>query len=162
MIRPDDQIPAAVTLLPVTIVCAALMKLARLKLSDGNRRVAIVETDNVRLLDLSQLENTRSLADILHSKDPAGLAKFLLDAKAKPLPHSDVTFLAPIDRQEVWAAGVTYKRSQIARMEESESGASHYDKVYSAPRPELFFKATPNRVSGPNQPLRVRADSKWS
>ena len=67
--------------------------------------------------------------------------------------------LAPIDRQEVWAAGVTYKRSQVARMEESESAATHYDKVYTADRPELFLKATPHRVSGPGDPVRVRADS---
>jgi len=62
----------------------------------------------------------------------------------------------------VWAAGVTYRRSQSARMEESKSAASCYDRVYSSPRPELFFKATPHRVSGPDEPLRVRADSQWS
>ena len=70
--------------------------------------------------------------------------------------------MAPIDQQEVWAAGVTYKRSQVARMEESKTGASHYDKVYTADRPELFFKATPSRVSGPGEPVRVRFDSGWS
>lgn len=138
------------------------MKLAKVKLADGTKRGAIVDGDSVRLLDFNQLENVRSLADVLNSKDPAGLAKFLVEPSAKPIPSSEVTFLAPIDRQEVWAAGVTYKRSQIARMEESESGASHYDKVYSAPRPELFFKGTANRVSGPGEPVRVRADSKWS
>lgn len=138
------------------------MKLAKVKLADGNRRGAIVEGDSVRLLDFNQLENVRSLADVLNSKDPAGLAKFLVDQSAQPVPSAEVTFLAPIDRQEVWAAGVTYKRSQIARMEESESGASHYDKVYSAPRPELFFKGTASRVSGPGEPVRVRADSNWS
>ena len=138
------------------------MKLAKLKLSDGTRRAAIVEAERVLLLDFTQLENVRSLADVLNSKDPASLAKFLVDATAKPVPIGDVTFLAPIDRQEVWAAGVTYKRSQIARMEESESGASHYDKVYSAPRPEIFFKATASRVSGPGEAVRVRSDSKWS
>src|SRR5205085_5932734 len=36
------------------------------------------------------------------------------------------------------------------------------DKVYAAERPELFFKATAERVVGPNQPVRVRKDSKWS
>jgi 2-dehydro-3-deoxy-D-arabinonate dehydratase len=138
------------------------MKLAKVKLSDGSRRAAIVEDKAVQLLDFTQLENIRSLADILHSKEPAALAKFLVDQNAKPVPIGDVTFLSPIDRQEVWAAGVTYKRSQVARMEESKSGASHYDKVYSAPRPELFFKGTPNRVSGPGEPVRVRVDSKWS
>jgi 2-dehydro-3-deoxy-D-arabinonate dehydratase len=70
--------------------------------------------------------------------------------------------LAPLDHQEVWAAGVTYKRSQVARMEESETGASHYDRVYTADRPELFYKANPGRVSGPGEPVRVRADSSWS
>lgn len=138
------------------------MKLAKVNLSDGSRRGAIVEQTTVQLLDFTQLENVRTIADVLHSKEPAALAKFLIDQNAAPVPISDVTFLAPIDRQEVWAAGVTYKRSQIARMEESEAGASHYDKVYSAPRPELFFKGTPNRVSGPGEPVRVRVDSKWS
>ena len=47
-------------------------------------------------------------------------------------------------------------------MEESESAATHYDKVYTADRPELFLKATPHRVSGPGDPVRVRADSDWS
>ncbi len=57
---------------------------------------------------------------------------------------------------------MTYQRSQVARMEESETGASHYDRVYTADRPELFYKANPGRVSGPGEPVRVRADSAWS
>lgn len=139
------------------------MRLAKIRLADGSTQAAVWEDDNrLRLLDLLQMEQYRTLQDVLHAPDPIGLTKYLLDQKAAPLPLERVTLLAPIDRQEVWAAGVTYKRSQVARMQESESGASHYDKVYTAPRPEIFFKATPNRVSGPNQPLRVRADSKWS
>jgi len=72
--------------------------------------------------------------------------------------------LAPIASQEVWAAGVTYYRSRTARMEESQSagGGSFYDRVYSADRPELFFKATPHRVSGPGQAVAIRADSSWN
>jgi 2-dehydro-3-deoxy-D-arabinonate dehydratase len=62
----------------------------------------------------------------------------------------------------VWAAGVTYKRSQTARMEESATAASCYDRVYASPRPELFYKASPHRVSGHGQPLRIRKDSKWN
>jgi len=73
-------------------------------------------------------------------------------------PH----LLAPITRQEVWAAGVTYMRSREARMEESPGGGSFYDKVYMAPRPELFFKGTPSRVAGPNAPIRIRSDSHWN
>lgn len=138
------------------------MRIAKIKLPEGDIRLAIVEDETVRLLDLGQVENCRNLSDLIYSTDPRGLAKFLIEREAEPLAHSAVTFLAPIDRQEVWAAGVTYKRSQVARMEESKSGASHYDKVYTAARPELFFKATPSRVSGPGLPLRIRQDTVWS
>jgi len=140
------------------------MKLAKIKLADGERRIAALADDDrsLRLLDLSQVDKLQTLTDVLHAPDPLGLARFLIDPKAEPIPLNKVTLLAPIDQQEVWAAGVTYKRSQVARMEESKSGATHYDKVYSADRPELFFKTTPSRVSGPGEPVRVRFDSQWS
>lgn len=72
--------------------------------------------------------------------------------------------LAPIGHQEVWAAGVTYYRSRTARMEESKDagGGDFYSRVYDAARPELFFKATPHRVAGPGQPVRIRCDSQWN
>ncbi len=75
-----------------------------------------------------------------------------------------VGLLAPIVSQEVWAAGVTYFRSRDARMEESQSagGGSFYDRVYSAERPELFFKATAHRVVAPGGAVRIRRDSKWN
>jgi 2-dehydro-3-deoxy-D-arabinonate dehydratase len=71
--------------------------------------------------------------------------------------------LAPIDGQEVWACGVTYHSSRLARMEESKDagGGDFYARVYSAARPEIFFKATAARVSGPRQPVRIRQDSTW-
>jgi 2-dehydro-3-deoxy-D-arabinonate dehydratase len=71
---------------------------------------------------------------------------------------------APIGNQEVWAAGVTYYRSRSARMEESKSagGGDFYDRVYSAERPELFFKATASRVVGTGANVRIRSDAKWS
>ncbi len=138
------------------------MRLANIRLSDGSPAVAALHADSVQPLDLSQVDNCHSLTDILHASDPVGLARFLLRPGTATVPLNDVTLLAPIDQQEVWAAGVTYKRSQVARMEESASAASNYDKVYTADRPELFFKATRSRVSGPGQPLRVRWDSQWS
>lgn len=70
--------------------------------------------------------------------------------------------LAPIESQEVWAAGVTWLRSRDARMEESETAASLYDLVYNADRPELFFKATKQRVSGHEGELYIRKDSTWN
>jgi len=71
---------------------------------------------------------------------------------------------APIGNQEVWAAGVTYYRSREARIQESKSagGGDFYDRVYDAERPELFFKATPHRVVGPNGKVAIRDDSSWS
>lgn len=138
------------------------MKLAKVRLADGSVRVASVENQTVKLLDLSRSGTIHCLGDILREDDPVALARLLIDEAAGPLPAGAVRFLAPIDSQEVWAAGVTYKRSQIARMEESEAGASHYDKVYTAPRPELFFKGNARRTSGPGEPVRVRADSRWT
>jgi 2-dehydro-3-deoxy-D-arabinonate dehydratase len=72
--------------------------------------------------------------------------------------------LAPIQSQEVWAAGVTYLRSMEARIEESKDagGGTFYDRVYSADRPEIFFKATPHRVVGHGESVRLRSDSKWN
>jgi 2-dehydro-3-deoxy-D-arabinonate dehydratase len=76
----------------------------------------------------------------------------------------DEPLLAPAAGQEVWGSGVTYDRSRSARLEESEAagGASFYDRVYEAQRPELFFKCAAWRLSGPEQPVRVRRDSRWS
>ena len=71
--------------------------------------------------------------------------------------------LAPIGSQEVWAAGVTYFSSRLARMEESRDagGGDFYSRVYAADRPELFMKATPARVVDPGEPFRIREDSEW-
>ena len=75
--------------------------------------------------------------------------------------NAAINTLAPIDGEtEVWAAGVTYKQSEEARKEESGT-PDIYAKVYTAQRPELFFKATPRRVADPNAPIVVRADSTW-
>jgi 2-dehydro-3-deoxy-D-arabinonate dehydratase len=78
----------------------------------------------------------------------------------QPLHRQLVTLLPPVDTQEVWASGVTYLRSRDARMEESTQ-KDVYDIVYEAERPELFFKATPSRVVGPEQNIAIRGDSTW-
>jgi 2-dehydro-3-deoxy-D-arabinonate dehydratase len=71
-----------------------------------------------------------------------------------------VELLAPVDgRTEVWAAGVTYERSRDARIDESEDSADVYDRVYTAERPEIFFKSVSWRVRGPGRAVSVRADS---
>jgi 2-dehydro-3-deoxy-D-arabinonate dehydratase len=103
-----------------------------------------------------------ALSDLLHAPDVARAVEDRKRTASEPLDPSKVRILAPIDRQEVWGAGVTYERSKVARQEESEQGATFYDLVYRAPRPELFFKATPSRVVGPSRPVRIRRDTEWS
>jgi 2-dehydro-3-deoxy-D-arabinonate dehydratase len=95
------------------------------------------------------------------------LAPFLTTVASEESPSRDfhtANLMAPIGLQEVWAAGVTYFRSRGARMEESKDagGGSFYDRVYSAERPELFFKSTASRTVGPREKVRIRADASWS
>jgi 2-dehydro-3-deoxy-D-arabinonate dehydratase len=86
-----------------------------------------------------------------------------------PLPAAEAEqllreeLLPPIGQQEVWASGVTYFRSRVARMEEAQDagGGDFYDRVYDAERPELFFKATPARTVGSGGSVRIRLDSTW-
>jgi len=100
-----------------------------------------------------------SLADLLAL--PLAEARSLVESATDWQPVTDEPqILPPVDRQEVWAAGVTYLRSRDGRAEES-AHAAMYDLVYDAERPEVFFKATPERVVPPGAPVGIRADSGW-
>ncbi len=135
------------------------MRLCKYLGRDGRETVGILEGE--RLFPLTcETGHVKSLADLLETEEIHQMIDFLRGSHAVSL--SQVTLLAPIDQQEVWAAGVTYRRSQAARMEESEAAATCYDRVYSSPRPELFFKATPHRVVGPGAPIRIRQDAQWN
>jgi len=132
-----------------------MMKLYRLK------RCPVVESEG-RYFELRD----DGWDDLFRQDDLAGFLarriKKLSPARKSPLERADL--LPPIESQEVWAAGVTYYRSRTARMNESKiaGGGDFYDRVYAAERPELFFKATPHRVSGHGQPVRIRRDSHWN
>jgi 2-dehydro-3-deoxy-D-arabinonate dehydratase len=92
----------------------------------------------------------------------AGIAPVTqIDQLSSAAGQSGPVLLKPTDHQEVWAAGVTYERSRIAREEES-AGSGIYERVYSAARPELFFKATPSRTVGPGEPVAIRVDATWN
>jgi 2-dehydro-3-deoxy-D-arabinonate dehydratase len=112
------------------------------------------------LLDLST--EAAALSDLLELDD---LLEHLARWTRQNLPRhrmNDVRLLAPVDRQEVWAAGVTYLRSKKARMAESDFSAIAYDKVYEAPRPELFFKSLAEKVAGPDEDVGIRGDARWN
>lgn len=132
------------------------MQFGKVRRTTGDTAVVMIEAGQAHTLKAT------TLAEVLYAPDPVTAARSLADASAAPFPVAAQEFLAPIDRQEIWAAGVTYKRSKVAREEESAGAAQFYDKVYNAPRPELFMKATPERVAGPGQPVRIRADGKWN
>lgn len=106
-----------------------------------------------------------SLDKVFRSSDPAAqVAQALTEGVEIDAPDLAATpFRAPLESQEVWAAGVTYYRSRSARMEEAEEagGDIFYDKVYEAPRPEIFFKSTPARARGHLGEVGIRADSTW-
>ena len=123
-------------------------------------RVGLLQDDHVT--PLASATEPVSLSHILHADDPEAAVRRIARVHIAPLAVESVRILAPLDAQEVWGAGVTYERSKVAREEESERAASFYDLVYTASRPELFFKATPSRVAGPGEPIRVRTDSRWS
>jgi 2-dehydro-3-deoxy-D-arabinonate dehydratase len=117
---------------------------------DGKARVGITDERGVRDLPVD------TVSELLWGD--LGRFKDLL-ANPGPVGDEPMTLLPPVDGDtEVWAAGVTYRRSRDARMEESVV-ADPYDRVYVATRPELFFKAQAWRVSGPNEPIGIRADS---
>jgi len=137
------------------------MKLAKCRLPTGEPRVAIVDDDDLLLLPRAE-ETPASLFAILETENPRHIVRSLAEKTTQRVALADIELLPPIDHQEVWAAGVTYKRSRTARMEESEAAASCYDRVYVSERPELFFKATPHRVAGHGQPLRIRHDATWN
>ena len=110
---------------------------------------------------------TRSLDALLAEPDLAAAARDAIgdrlcraeDVAARPGPEP--FFLAPIESQEAWAAGVTYKRSQEARKVEA-GGADFYDRIYASERPEIFLKATRSRTVGPGGDVGIRSDSRWN
>ena len=105
-----------------------------------------------------------SLNALIAVEDPYLRLQSVISSGAPLRPAVPLAFQAPIDHQEVWAAGVTYYRSRSARIEESKDagGGDFYDRVYSAERPELFFKAVAHKVAGPDAKVRIRSDAKWS
>ena len=105
-----------------------------------------------------------SLDEFLAHEDLHAYLESVISAGGRVMPFDTASLRAPIGSQEVWAAGVTYFRSRTARMEESKDagGGSFYDRVYTAERPELFFKAMPYKVVGSGSPVHIRKDATWS
>jgi 2-dehydro-3-deoxy-D-arabinonate dehydratase len=122
--------------------------------------IGAVTADDV-VIDLASA-GVSSLASILDAADPTATARSAVARSTVRFPLADVALLPPVERQEVWAAGVTYLRSKTARMEESDFSATAYDRVYDAERPEIFFKALGEKAVGPDAAVGIRGDATWN
>ena len=137
------------------------MKLCRFRSPSTPWPAVGLLVDDATLLDLTGAGVT-SLTALLEAPDLVARVATLGQRRLRRLPLAEATILAPVERQEVWAAGVTYLRSKQARMEESDFSATAYDRVYEAARPEIFFKSTPEKVVGTGAEVGIRADAKWN
>ena len=137
------------------------MKLCRFQDASKNIHVGLLAEDD-RVLDLGAAGIDR-IFPLLEEEEGLESRLAALAAQGLPsLPAGQVQLLPPVERQEVWAAGVTYLRSKTARMEESSFSANAYDRVYDAARPEIFFKSLAEKVVGPREPVGIRRDSRWN
>jgi 2-dehydro-3-deoxy-D-arabinonate dehydratase len=129
--------------------------LFRIRDAEGGTRLAAGDVERGASL---LIPPSFSIDEILAADGPS--IDDALAAASDPVP-TDVELLAPVESQEIWAAGVTYLRSRDARIEESVE-PSPYDRVYEAERPELFFKSPGRRAVGTGDQIGVRADSDWN
>lgn len=122
-------------------------------------------TGFLRLIALARLEH-RSLESVLLDLRKLSSHVLSVDWDRHVLVEGAATYpiVPPVSAPEVWAAGVSYRRSREAR--EAESGAEGraiYTRVYDAERPELFMKdASGRRTVGTGAPIQIRHDSSWS
>lgn len=118
--------------------------------------------DGARLLDLSASVDPglRTLDALLGLSRDGARARLEGAAGLPELDPGEMSWAAPAEGQEVWAAGVTYLRSREARIAESAQ-KDVYAQVYEADRPELFFKAAGWRVVAHGGQVGVRPDSRW-
>ncbi len=132
---------------------------------DGTPRLAVQTADGLFDLTaakdrLQTLEDLFCAADITDRSIDDVTDDLLEDAVPLDAEVADGDALAAPVSSEIWAAGVTYRISEEARQAESDTPDMYID-VYESDRPEVFFKATPERTVDPEEPVGIRADSEW-
>lgn len=149
------------------------MQLCRFYVPTQGARLGLLIDDTVYDLTASRRDEVATLAALLRASTTTPPAE-LLNAVARgdlptyglaalqraPSPN-EAHLLPPVDRQEVWAAGVTYAWSREARVREAVT-KDIYVRVYEAERPELFFKSTADKAVGPHDWIGLRGDSRWN
>ena len=119
----------------------------------GRARPGVLDDDGVH-----PVESVETLAALLHHS--AGeIREHVEAARSNPPFEGTPRLLSPIDGDTpVWGAGVTYRVSQEARIEES-GDEDVYIRVYHAQRPELFLKCVAHEVVTDGEPVGRRPDS---
>jgi 2-dehydro-3-deoxy-D-arabinonate dehydratase len=135
------------------------MKLCRFQ--QGNEVHVGLVIDDSSVLDLAPAGVTQ-MQSLLESDDLITQLDQFSKQKLPRVSLDQIKLRAPVEHQEVWAAGVTYLRSKTARMQESDFSATAYDKVYAAERPELFFKAVADKVVATGDAVGIRRDARWN
>ena len=136
------------------------MRICRFTADGGDVRIGLAG-DAADVLDLTPA-GIGTLTTLLELARPAAVLSSI-DVRSLPrFALTEVRFHAPVERHEVWAAGVTYLRSKAARMEESDFSATAYDRVYDAERPEIFFKSLAEKVVAAGDPVGIRRDARWN
>lgn len=145
------------------------MKFFRYLNAKGDPRL-IAEAEPGMLFDLTHDSPVREFADLVRwsrmlGQSVDGFVGSLLRngdrrVSSEELSAQGLRLGRPLIPPEVWAAGVTYRKSRDERERESET-PDPYAKVYRAERPEIFLKATPDRCVGPGEAVGVRGDSGW-
>jgi 2-dehydro-3-deoxy-D-arabinonate dehydratase len=128
-------------------------------IGSGVPRAGVLDGNGAAAGTITSLAGESTLADLL-ALPLDQIRQVCAGPGGETVPLDSAELLAPVDgRTEVWAAGVTYERSRVARVAESERSADVYDLVYTADRPELFFKSAAWRVRGTGSTVSVRSDS---
>ena len=136
------------------------LRLCRYQGQSNDSRIGLV-TNEDSIVDLTA-SGIHRMDTLLESDDIKERISKLSDNNLTKIELKDTKLLIPLEQQEVWAAGVTYSRSKKARKIESDFSAVAYDRVYSADRPQIFFKSIPEKVVATDEPIGIRSDSKWN
>ncbi len=158
--------------------------IAKFEYKDGRQRgnrVGVVDKESGKITDITdqvvQNASIKTIDRLLNWNDRlTRVGKALEKAQqeaANTISAAEVKLKTPLpDNMQIGCAGVTYKRSVVARNAESGAaqGLSPYDKVHLAMlnngkkdgRPEIFYKQLAKDAAASGEVAGIREDAKWN